>query len=191
MLPHYPYAYHTDGRLRPHGGDWLFAEDRTKAPQRNDADSRARGYVQYLEQVRFTMDELARTFAVLEQTGLWDRAVIVVHGDHGSRLTLWRPTAPNSDRLSDADLVDGFSTLFAVKRPGQPARYDRRVLPLDRLAARILRDGADPGEPDLEDHPFVFLANGLDPMTRKSMPDFGRELAAAREEESAMAGTSD
>jgi hypothetical protein len=53
------------------------------------------------------------------------------------------------------------------------------VLPLDRLAARILRDGADPGDPDLEHQPFVFLANGLDPMTRKTMPDFRRELARA------------
>jgi hypothetical protein len=106
--------------------------------------------------------------------------VIIVHGDHGSRITIESPTAPNSDRLSAADLVDGFSTLFAVKRPGQPARYDRRLLPLDRLAARILRDGADPGDQELENHPFVFLANGLDPMTRKPMPDFQRELAPAR-----------
>jgi len=177
MLPHCPYAFRADGSLNPRGSEWRFSYDRTKSPRRNDAGSRETAYAQYLDQVQATRDELARTFGALRESGQWDNAVIVVHGDHGSRLTLDWPTAAFRDSLSDADLVDGFSTLFAVKRPGRPGRYDRRQLPIDHLFTRILRDGEEPGDPRLESAPFVLLANRGSPMTPRPMPLFGRDLS--------------
>lgn len=178
MLPHGPYSYRQDGSLRPRGADWLLSLDRTKRPHNNDGASRAASYEQYLEQVQMTRRELSQLFTVLKEIGQWDNAIVVLHGDHGSRITIEWPTAANRERLSETDLIDGFSALFAVKRPGHPARYDRRELPLDHLAKRILRDDQAPGDSTLEDRPCVLLDDQRDHMVSIDMPAFGRELPA-------------
>ena len=52
-------------------------------------------------------------------------AIIIIQGDHGSRIVRKQPTGQT--RPSPADLIDGFSTLFAVKSPWLRAGYDRRM----------------------------------------------------------------
>lgn len=176
MLPHYPYAYRADGRLRTRGGDWRYCTDRTKSPLFNDRESRAASYIQYLEQMQMTWTELERAFAILKAAGQWDDAIVIVHGDHGSRITEHRPAAASRRELSEADLVAGFSTLFAVKRPGVGARYDQRLLPLDHLFKRILRDGQDPGDQLLEGQPSILLEDSRQPLAPLPLPPFSRHL---------------
>lgn len=53
----------------------------------------------------------------MKSMGIFKEATVIVHGDHGSRIYLNHPLVGNKEMLTDADLRDGYSALFAVKAP--------------------------------------------------------------------------
>ncbi len=58
-------------------------------------------------------------FDDLRENGLLKDAVVIFHGDHGSRICYAAPyTSTMSHPLWDRIVKDGFTTLFAVKDPG-------------------------------------------------------------------------
>ncbi|RIK99778.1 MAG: hypothetical protein DCC71_19805 [Proteobacteria bacterium] len=172
MLPHYPYTYDDQCRLEPDVGRWLYALAPEAAPRQNTAATRRERYPLYLAQVACTQRRVGRLLDALEQAGVYERAIVVVHGDHGSRLDTGPPVAANAPTLTAADLIDGFSTLFAAKLPGQPAVYDRRVLPLDLLVAHAVLDGAIPPGADWAPAPSVFLSAAAGAPARAALPSF-------------------
>ena len=63
--------------------------------------------------------------------------LIVVQGDHGSRIWLHNPIAANKDSLLPSDYANSFSTLFAVKAPGVEAAYDTRTVAIQDLLSVV------------------------------------------------------
>ena len=139
MLPHYPYAYRSDCRLRPKVNDWLNGFSPFARPRRNTNKSRAFRYPRYLEQVLCTHRRLDALFERMREAGTFDDAIILVHSDHGSRLDRGPPSRRFRKYLRRRDYVDAFSTLFAARIPGRPASYDRRFLALDELFNRFVK----------------------------------------------------
>jgi hypothetical protein len=185
LLPHYPYAYDESCELRPDMMSWLNGFALVGTGRRNNRLSREERYPFYLEQVLCTQRQLAILFDALKGTGHYDDAVIIVHGDHGSRLDRGPVRRGITTPLLDRDLIDGFSTLYAIKLPGQPATYDRRVLPINGIFARHMRDGELPSgidwapSPEVHHSPHGMLGNNLKskvaPLPRmltKSLPNF-------------------
>ena len=133
------------------------SDDDPPLPPNSDA-SRVRRYGLYLQQILCIRARLQDMFDRWRQTGVYDRMLIIIQGDHGSRIWLHNPIAANKDRLVPSDYTDGFSTLFAVKAPVLEPAYDTRMVaiqgllpavasaqPLDRLPAtktdpRLARD---------------------------------------------------
>jgi arylsulfatase A-like enzyme len=137
------------------------------SPEPNSADSRVLAYRAYAEQLRCTNRLLARFFEELRAGGALDDAIIVLHGDHGSRINRNWPTVPSREVLRDSDFVDGFPTLFAAKAPGISPGYRRDRLTLTTLLAETLGVGerAPAGS-------GVFLFNGPgERLERGRMPD--------------------
>ena len=56
----------------------------------NEAEWRRLRYSRYLEQVSCTHKLLSRMFDALVEADVFDESILLVHGDHGSRIT----TAP-------------------------------------------------------------------------------------------------
>ncbi len=124
VLPHYPYQYdaacQAHHRLRsrldrhsPHA----------PAGQTNTPASRAHRYALYRAQLRCLNLQLEAFFARLDSLGLYRDAVIMLHGDHGTRIAIREPKgAAVVKRLTPDDLRDAYSTLFAVKAPGEGER---------------------------------------------------------------------
>jgi hypothetical protein len=114
------------------------------------------------------------------QTGLYDRMLIVIQGDHGSRIWLHPPIAANRDILLSSDYADSFSTLFAVKAPGVEPAYDTRTVAIQDLLPAVASgqplDRLPASETDpyvlLETQPRVVFEDGTD-MVRQPMPEFG------------------
>jgi hypothetical protein len=114
------------------------------------------------------------------QTGLYDRMLIIIQGDHGSKISLHRPVAANKDRLVPSDYTDAFSTLFAVKAPGLEPAYDTRMVAIQDLLPAVAsapplgRLPAGETEPYvlLETQPRVLSEDGTD-IVRQPMPEFG------------------
>jgi hypothetical protein len=91
-------------------------------------------------------------------------AIVVIHGDHGSRIM---QTAAQADiealpHMRRQDFLDNFSTLFAVRMPDLPSGRDDRMLPIDELLRRTMRQPellSKPAEGDDEPSPTVLLGD--------------------------------
>jgi hypothetical protein len=170
MMPHYPYAYDRECTLRPMAA-WGTAFSRAAFPLRNTSETRAASYPLYLDQVVCLHRRLGE---ILDHLG--ERAVVVVHGDHGSRIEVVPPNARFADALRHDDYVDSFSTLFAVKAPGFTPGYDPRQLPAEAILASVL--AGDPAAAERASGASeVFLAAGPRArLVRRPMPRFGAEV---------------
>lgn len=122
-------------------------------PLPNDRESRARRYGLYLEQMRCLYRKLYAMFQAWQK--VFDRATIVIHSDHGSRIYQHHLNAYSQPELSEADYIDSFSTLFAVKGSRHPPGYDRRVAPLERLLGEVV--GVPAKDAHSDPKPYVCL----------------------------------
>jgi hypothetical protein len=172
LMPHFPYVYNGLCNLYP-PAKW--EQPVNPGPMElNDSESRARRYGRYLEQVRCVHRKLDGMFQAWQKAGIFDRLVIVMHGDHGSKISEHRAHAENEQQLSDADYVDTFSTLFAVKGPGFPAGYDRRIAAVPELLAEVVGREAGDDHTQTKQIPYVFLKGDPGkPMLPRPLPVFG------------------
>ncbi len=174
LLPHYPFAYDAECRLRESPEAWLNAYDEALRPAKNDAASRELRWHAYLEQMHCLYSRLEGVVQAAEKRG----AVVILHGDHGSRIVGWAARAENQKRLSPQDYIDSFSTLFAVRLPKPTPRYEVGPAPLEALVKWTADSLAAP-ESELpvpvEASPTVFLdVGGKKRMPAKPLPDFER-----------------
>lgn len=140
LTPHYPYQYDASCRVRERIRDRLDRASPT-APDGldNTPTSRARRLALYTGQVRCAMRQLGAFFRKLDSLGIYAPAVVILHGDHGSRIVLRRPEGrENVGRLTHQDLLDGYSTLFAVKAPGIPVATDTTTAAVGELLESLV-----------------------------------------------------
>ncbi len=137
MIPHGAFILDVECGLRSDVDTWLgpFA---SSPPFVNAPASRAARYNLYFDQVRCAHQRLAAIFRTMAAAGIFEKATIIVHGDHGSRIPLTQPTFETADTVSTADLVDSYATLFALRAPGPAARSDRRLQSIQGLFAEFV-----------------------------------------------------
>ena len=141
LIPHFPYSVDSACVIRRPILKWNSAILRWnyRFVTENDAEiansprSRLARYEEYIPQVRCALLKLEELVDALKRRNAFEDAVIIVHGDHGSRIVLIEPRLENKDRLSRQDYYDAFSTLFAVKAPGIAPGHDSRMMPLASL----------------------------------------------------------
>ena len=175
LLPHYRYAYDANCKLRPRVAGWGVRFNRLAfMPYINTPETRSQTYALYIEQVACLHKRLGVLFDRMRAAGLYDEAVIFVHGDHGSRIGLVDPNAGNKELLSRDDYIDHFATLFAVKAPGIEPGYDLGLRPVQELFAEILLNGLDAEGLTPVAEPYVwFRRDAFGPMERQPMVPFG------------------
>jgi hypothetical protein len=132
LMPHYPYVYDAGCNLLTDPEVWLNREASKWGPPNTEA-SRLERYRNYLAQLACTNRRLDRLFDILKGSGQFERSIILIHGDHGSRITRSPMFAYAHGRLTPDDYRDSFSTLFALKAPGIEPGYDRDPWPIGRL----------------------------------------------------------
>jgi hypothetical protein len=169
LLPHYPYALERDCGIRE---GWLNPQDDSESVWRMDAPTRAMRYPKYLDQVICSTNLMQKIMEDLSGNPWWDDAIVIVQGDHGSRQCVVRPSVAKQGEISGQDLMDAYSALFAIKMPGLAAEYDSRQLPLGHLFKRLMRDGVDPGDPELESRPRVLLFDAEETQVEVDLPFF-------------------
>ena len=126
LLPHFPYAYDANCRVRP-PAEWRLRGEKRGANdgggRTNTPESRAERYALYFEQVTCAHRMINQLLAAVP-AGLRQDAILIVQGDHGSRIGRNDPTAENESTYSHADYADFYSTLFAVRAPRLEAGYE-------------------------------------------------------------------
>ncbi|MBF0189095.1 MAG: hypothetical protein HQL50_14325 [Magnetococcales bacterium] len=126
LIPHNPYMLDETCRVKRDVTSWLTRVN----PDRSMATGAARDqrYRLYDEQLRCLYTTLDERVTALKQTGKFDTMRFFIHGDHGSRI------GPLLDEKWLQRQMDGFSTLLAMRRPGEEGRID--------LSARSVQDAA-------------------------------------------------
>ena len=129
-LPHEPYALKADCSIR--GLPWLASGGDSAAYEMNSPVARRANYPDFLEQVECTHEVVQSLFDEMRSAGLYDKAHIVIHGDHGSRIATHNLRARKSYRPdfrpSAETMVDYFATLFAYKPAGKAVGEYRREM---------------------------------------------------------------
>jgi hypothetical protein len=132
LLPHGPYAFRPDCSVNYDSPVWArYANLKIEPVIKGDIyEIRA---MKYFEQVYCALNSLSQLFENMKKNGIFEKSIIVVHGDHGSMIGKYLAKYENIGQLTSTDYRSNFSTLFAVKIPGQAGRVDNRVLSLSLL----------------------------------------------------------
>ena len=157
LMPHYSHVYDENCQVKPSVKSWSsrYLRHFEDEGQINSSVSRSAHYQAYFAQVRCTLRILASFFDLLRQNRSYEDATIIIHGDHGSRIGLRDPVTGSQEALTDSDLIDAYSTLYAVKRPGVAAAYD----PVPRSIQALFADSFL-GGPLLGERQDVVLRSG-------------------------------
>jgi len=177
LLPHAPAIFREDCSIDYSSESW------TRWPHSggevsNSKESLAIRYTRILPQTRCALKLLGELFDDLKTHGLYDRATIIVHGDHGTSAFQIKPSAFTMEQLNYRDLREAFSTLFAVKLPGGAFRINEEITSLNVLmagtAGEITRMSADELGAGVtsEEEPFVYLIDVF-PLRRAYVNIFG------------------
>ena len=177
LLPHGPFAFLSDCSISYEAPLWARYSNLEDESVQNDEVYELRTKY-YFEQVGCALKSIGQLFEKMKTAGIFERSIVVVHGDHGSGIGKFSPVVKNLAVLTPADYRSNFSTLFAVKFPGNENRVDKRTLSLSTLLEEftaIVKDQvsgpkgtpymqASPTLPE-EVEPYVFL-QGVYPLQR-------------------------
>ena len=163
LLPHYPYAFDEDCRL-------LRWRDWEKPFGGRNFSKRQRAY---FAQVHCTTKKIDLLLKALGRSPAGKNSVVIIHGDHGSRITQVKTTEENIGKYSDSDLIATYSTLFAVRSPQTTPGYSSRTLPISLLLKDFAASGfTSAPSPVAPLTPTIFL-DGPDgtPGPRAALPE--------------------
>ncbi len=164
LAPHDPYMLDARCRALP-GRQWLDEH----GPGAVDARQAA-----YADQVRCLTSRIDRMMAALEATPAGREAIVVIHGDHGSRIT---PVVPFLDgpELTDLEVLTSHATLFAIRVPGENAASIDGAVSLDELMADFRRrEFASAPRPDASPARVYLMDMQWIPREMRDLPDFAR-----------------
>ena len=145
LVPHYPYAVDRNCHYLP-WRDWDNRHSIRPIEERRHA---------YYEQVRCTTARIQGLLDAFTAAG-GPNSIIIIHGDHGSRITQVDPYEANLEKLTEPDVIAGYSTLFAIRAPDIRPQYEPRTAPIAPLLRDFTASGFNsapqppPGQPTVE-----------------------------------------
>jgi hypothetical protein len=167
LVPHSPYLLLESCVL---SGKIDAGYDLAQYPPAEQAGRRNDYYARYLAQLRCVAHKLDDFMTAVGRSDNYRDAVIVVHGDHGSRISI-------DDILEDyreRDFVDNYGAFFAVRAPGVPAGVDCEFLSLPEAFRRYVGRGAPAGRGPRTNLPVVVLSRDAGNVKVEApMPLFG------------------
>lgn len=133
MVPHSPYLLTescvVSGQFE--GGYYLW-----KYPVSERAEKRRQFYEGYLGQLRCVQRKLDGLMNAISQSENYRDAVIIIHGDHGSRISIGNILEDYTER----DFVDNYATFYAVRSPAVQPGVDCEFISLAEIFRRhVLR----------------------------------------------------
>jgi hypothetical protein len=141
LMPHYPYVYNADCQARP-PSEWRQRRDRDEVDGRGDTntrETRAIRYALYFQQIRCVDRKIDALIAAIPPSLRHD-AIVIIQGDHGSRIGLVEPNDWGESAFTGSDYADFFSTLFAVRSPRIASAYDLRPASITCLLSILVKN---------------------------------------------------
>lgn len=136
LLPHYPYV--VDSACQPLPiSKWVIHRFSGNPFEGNSMDTRDLRYRRYWLQVQCANKLIGDLMVKLKALGLDENSVIIIHGDHGTRITRIEPFFSEQERLELRDYRDSFSTFLAVKLPGVPGQIHPESITMAELLSGL------------------------------------------------------
>ena len=133
LIPHAPFIWDAQCNIRLDKKLWLPALSRAQGKIRDVNQVRDSKYLNYFDQIDCVINQLDELFTELSAKNIFSELRIIIHGDHGSRLTIEKPIIDNLDTVSNTDIIDSFSTIFAIRDPSHPPSISRDRISLLEL----------------------------------------------------------
>ncbi len=173
LAPHHPYSLTSNCQVRQPLFSWKGALP-FQLPANTDPDKDRRiRYQLYFDQIRCSMSQLQKLFDGLRAQGIFDDAIIIIHGDHGSRISTTEPTKQNYPKMKGRDFLDLYATHFAAKLPGQKSDFIARPIPVWRLLKSVFDGTIRAVDTRNDDH--LYLEDSFRDMNaRARLPDTER-----------------
>jgi hypothetical protein len=135
LLPHRPVQVDANCRILDDPSE-IFSYELPALPK----DSAWRAVLRsYAGQVRCAHKVLAEVLDAIDRTAGSDNSIVIVHGDHGSRIGTRGPPGESLQSVS-ADLLNAnYSTLLAVRRPGVPSAVHAEPVPVQDFIWELTR----------------------------------------------------
>jgi hypothetical protein len=166
LIPHYPFTVDSACQVRRPVLEWANRyrdSESLRSGLANTPASRLAHYEGNMAQIRCAISKLDKLFAAMKARGTFGDAVIIIHGDHGSRIVLTEPRIEFQSRLMPQDYYDAFSTLYVVKSPAIAPGYDTRRASLPELLRRTVSGNqADSISLDEKEVAVVFLRGDVE-----------------------------
>ena len=165
LLPHDPYIMNAECKVKSRA-EWIVRksfeatwEDRQLA---------------YFDQLRCAMAKVDEALEALAGSPAGKNSVVVIHGDHGSRITQRELVVENAERgFKDVDLIGTYSTLFAARATAIDPGYDNDRRPVASLLTRLARSGFGEryADPESKSAPGIMIENrDWKPVRRHPLP---------------------
>lgn len=138
LIPHGPFIFQSDCAAQ-YGLPPALTVDRGKNESLIVGDAYEVRNGLYFAQIDCALKNLQTLIDIMKNNGSYERAIILLHGDHGSRI------GPDVHSFDKQHLLRGehyrteFSTLFAVKYPGSVFSIIERALPISYLIEEFMR----------------------------------------------------
>lgn len=136
LLPHRPFEFDAECRVIKDPAD----RDNGGYGRSKEAENRAHTMTLEADQILCAHKVLADLIATLDQAVGRDGAIVLVHGDHGSRLFEDESKSGLSE-LTGPELNSLFSTLLAIRRPGVPAAVHLEPVPVQDFIWELAGNG--------------------------------------------------
>jgi hypothetical protein len=171
LAPHNPFIYDANCHILP-ASQWQIGHG--PLPLINTTETRDEHYAIYEGQIQCVQKQIALLFDTLQSAGIYNNAIIIIHGDHGARIALHRPTDATQNQLTQQDFRDYYNALFVAKFPGAKPGYDHQLIDLQTLLAQVMNVATDKKIATSRVNPYVYLFPndmGL-PMNKKTVSSF-------------------
>lgn len=162
LLPHDPYMLDEQCHVRPEA-DWLDEHGPGTAAAREKA---------YAAQVTCLQSRLGRMLDQLGKTEAGRDAIVLIHGDHGSRISPIAPYIGGPD-LTERELLMSHSAFFAIRIPGAAGGEVPGSFALEDLMGDFrARDFRAAPRPQSRPPEMVLMDAQWIPRERRKLPDF-------------------
>jgi hypothetical protein len=153
LLPHDPYIFDENCKLKSDFELWMPHESALWWYQvKSDPQRRLARYDEYYKQVTCLHRKMGALLDSLAQRGILDQATVIIHGDHGSRISMIEAITGSEHLMTPRDIIDSVSTVFAIRGADiEPGAVDGQHS-IQALFAELAL-----GRDDITDHNDIFL----------------------------------
>jgi len=173
LAPHEPYVFDPNCKIIPLI-KWMGKNERHGENSRED---RTKRYLMYFKQIKCVMKKLDDFLSEIANRKEFLNSIVIIQGDHGSRINIFDPTISNINRMVKSDFVDGYSTLFAVRSLGIPKGYDLTFISIQKLLSKLMISNfqCPLNFEASRSSPIIFLSSrDLNSFKKIPMIDFGK-----------------